>query len=86
MEEIQDLVEERLRLWLPAAFKGRKPRPYTIQLKDKNALQSRPSYTMISIVVTWDRAVLPYIEERTSQVIFFFSICWFPAVQVRPKC
>ena len=84
MEEIQDLVEERLRLWLPNAFKGRKPRPYTIQLKDKNASQalrsrSRRSYTMISIVVTWDRAVLPIVEEQTSQVIFFFSICWSPA-------
>ena len=83
MEEIQDLVEERLRLWLPEAFKGRKQCPYTIQLKDKNASQalrsrSRRSYTMISIVVTWDKTVLPIVEEQTSQVIlFYFCFCFF---------
>ena len=76
MEDIQELVQERLQLWLPDAFKGRKQRPYSIQLKDKSGFQalrsrSRRSYTFISIVVTWDRSVLHIVEEQTSQVMLF---------------
>jgi len=71
-DEIHELVEKRLRLWLPDAFRDNGDPPYKIQLRDKSGTQPlrrsrNRTYTMISIVVTWNAEVLSLVQEQTQQ-------------------
>jgi len=71
-DDIHELVKNRLKLWLPDAFREGTDPPYRIQLRDKSGTQPlrrsrNRTYTMISIVVTWNADIMQLVQEQTQQ-------------------